>query len=47
MRAKHFCASTTPDSRAKIWYQLDAFKPPVVLAAVHSKVVVLLLLNRC
>ena len=54
MRAKHFCASTTAESKAKIWYQLNAFKPPpppppnaVALAAVRSKAVVLLLLNRC
>ena len=47
MRGQHFCASTTTDSRAKIWYHENAFKPPVVLAAVRSKAVVLLLLIRC
>ena len=39
-----FRASTTAESRADIWYQLNALKPPVALAAVHSKAVVLLLL---
>ena len=46
MRAYHFCASTTAESSATIWYQLNAFKPPVALAAVDSKAVVLLLI-RC
>ena len=44
VRAEHFCASTTAESRAKIWYQYNAFKHPVALAAVRSKGVVLLLL---
>ena len=43
--AKHSCTSTTAASRAKIWYQLNAFKPPVAYAAVRSKAVVLLLLT--
>ena len=29
MRAIHFGASTTAECTAKIWYQLNAFKPPV------------------
>ena len=48
------CTSTTAESRAKIWYQLNAFKPPpppppplVAWAAVRSKAVVLLLLTFC
>ena len=28
MRTEHFCTSTTAESRAKIWYQFNAFKPP-------------------
>ena len=32
---------------AKIWYQLNALKAKVALAAVRSKAVVLLLLIRC
>ena len=28
MRAKQFCVLTTTGSRAKIWYQVNAFKPP-------------------
>ena len=43
----NFCASTKAESRVKIWYQINAFKPPVALSAVHSKVVVMLLLIRC
>ena len=42
--------STTAKSRAKILYQLNAFKPPpspVALADVRSKAVVLLLFIRC
>ena len=35
------------ESRAKIWYQLNAFKPPVAYTAVRSTAVVLLLLNQC
>ena len=35
--SEQFYASTTAESRAKIWYQLNAFKPPVSLAAVCSK----------
>ena len=34
-------------TRAKIWYQQNAFKPPVAWAAVRSKAVVLLLFIRC
>ena len=41
------CTSTTAESRVKIWYQEYAFKPPGGLAAVRSKVVVLLLLTFC
>ena len=41
------CTSTTAESRAKIWYQLNAFKTPLAWAAVHSKAVVLLLLTFC
>ena len=37
----------TAESRAKIWYQWDAFKSPVAWAAVRSKAVVLLLLTFC
>ena len=49
MRTLHVCASTTADSRAKIWYQLKTFQPPppVVKAAVRSKAVILLFLIRC
>ena len=47
MRALHFYASTTAESRAKIWYQLNALRPPVALAAARSQAVVLLLLIRC
>ena len=28
LRAKQFCVLTTTESRAKIWRQLNAFKPP-------------------
>ena len=42
-----FCASKTAESRAKTWYQQNAFKLPVALTAVRSKAVVLLLLIRC
>ena len=28
MRAEHFCTSTTAESRARIWCQWNAFKPP-------------------
>ena len=46
------CTSTTAESRAKIWCQCGAFKPPppshsVAEAAVRSKAVVLLLLTCC
>ena len=43
------CNSTTAESRAKIWYQLNAFKPLVAKAAVHSRAVALdlLLLISC
>ena len=46
-------APPTAESRAKIWYQENAFKPPppppppVAQAVVRSKAVVLLLLIRC
>ena len=43
-----FCVLTTTESRVKIWYQLNAFKPPpVAKTAVRSKTVVLLLLIYC
>ena len=41
------CALTTTEFRAKIWCQLNAFKPPVAKADVRSKAAVLLLLVRC
>ena len=44
MRAKSCFASTTAESRAKIWCRSNAFRPLVVLAAVHSKAEVLLFL---
>ena len=47
MQAYHFCASTTAESRVKIWYQKNAFKPPAALAPVRSKAVALMLLIRC
>ena len=40
------CTSTTAESRAKIWYQYNAFKPPGSLGCC-SKAVVLLLLTFC
>ena len=43
-RAKRFCALTTTESRAKVWYQYIAFKPPVAEVVVCCKSVVLLLL---
>ena len=45
-----FCVLTTTitkESKAKIWRQYNAFKPPLAYAAVSSKAVVLLLLIRC
>ena len=41
------CASAAAESRAKIWCQIGAFRPPVALAAVRSMAVVLLLLICC
>ena len=41
------CALTTAESRAKIWYQYNAFKPSLAYVAVRSKAVVLLLLTYC
>ena len=42
-----FCNSATAESRAKIWYQWDAFRPPVAWVAVRSGAVVLLFLSFC
>ena len=40
-----FCASSTAESKANIWYQYNAFKPPpLAKAAVRSKAMVLLLM---
>ena len=47
MQAKQFCVLTTTESRAKIWGQKNAFKPPEAEAAVCSKAVVLVLLIYC
>ena len=41
------CASTTAESRSKIWYQYNAHKTPMALAAVRSKAVLVLLIIRC
>ena len=41
------CTPTTAESRANIWYQLNAFKAPVASAAVLTKVIVLLLMTFC
>ena len=44
------CALAAAESGAKIWYQLNAFKPPpplVAWAAVRFKAMVLLLLTFC
>ena len=38
-----FCVLTTVESRANIWYKKNAFKPPLVSAAVRSNVVAVLL----
>ena len=45
--SRGLCASTTAESRAKIGTSKMHLSPPVALAAVRSKVVVLLLLIGC
>ena len=47
MRALHLCALTTQEPRVNICQQQNAFKPQVAYAVVLSRVVVLMLLNRC
>ena len=41
------CALTTTESRAKFWHDLMQLSPPVTKAAVHSELLVTLLLFYC
>ena len=42
-----FCASTTAESRTKIWYQESAFKPPTVAVVVDSFLIVTHTMGVC